>query len=178
VHYLYQNETVLKQFLQNFTCWNERILHIENTFNTLNTLQSSIIIKKPSLDELHEFEESCNLYTKANLNCPFLIDNSCSIYNIRPYICASIISIAPAEWCKYEHPSQKEAILIKTPLQLENDLPYFLSYFGNGIFSNMPLLVYRILVEGYDALSSLPVLENTKDLRLSDFEVKAVLRSI
>ena len=60
-------------------------------------------------------------------------------------------------------------------MHLENDMPYFAQPESKCIVSSMPFLVHRILEEGYDALSSVPGLENLKKAAFNDPEVRSTL---
>jgi len=59
---------------------------------------------------------------------------------------------------------------------LGNDMPYFIQPKSKHTFSPLPLLVHRILEEGYGALSSVKGLENLRNEVLNDPEVLAALR--
>ncbi|WP_420042290.1 YkgJ family cysteine cluster protein [Bacillus cereus] len=41
-------------------------------------------------------------YSKNQVNCPFLIDNSCSIYAVRPVTCRTYFAYGNPERCKKE----------------------------------------------------------------------------
>ena len=176
VHHLYNNETALKLFLRNFTRWNERILRIESAFRRINTLHAKITAGEASEAEIKEFDAQCDTYAQQDIPCPFLADNACAIYEVRPYVCARIVAVTPSEWCRPGHPRQGEAMHLKAQMQFEKDQPYFVPPASDCVFSSMPFLVYRLLYEGYDALSTVPGLEKLKDTAYADPEVQAALR--
>ena len=41
-----------------------------------------------------------NWYKELNLPCPFLVENACSIYNIRPLVCREYMVTSPPDNCK------------------------------------------------------------------------------
>ena len=84
--------------------------------------------------------------------------------------------MTPCELCRAGHPRQTEAVHLKAQMQYEKDMPYFEPLASDCVFSSMPFLVYRLLREGYDALSSVPGLEKLKDEALADPEVQATLQ--
>ncbi len=178
VHYLYHHEPTLKLFLRNFGRWNDRILKIADSFRTINTLHTSITVGEASEAEIREFDAACARYAVQDIPCPFLSENACSIYGVRPYVCARIVALTPPEWCRAGHPRQHESVHLKAQMQVEKDMPYFSPLANNCTFSSMPFLVYRLLYEGYDALSSVPGLEKLRDSAYSDPEVRATLKGI
>ncbi len=176
VHHLYNNETTLRLFLRNFTRWNERILRIEGSFRQINALHARMTAGEASEAEINQFYAECDTYALQDIPCPFLVDNACTIYEVRPYVCARIVAVTPAEWCRAGHPRQTEAMHLKAQMQFEKDMPYFAPLASNCVFSSMPFLVYRLLNEGYNALSTVPSLEKLKDTAYADPEVQAALK--
>ncbi len=176
VYFLYNNETAMKLFLKAFPRWNERVLRIEGSFRRMNELHARISSGNATEEESKQFDLECDAYAAADIPCPFLLDNACSIYNIRPYVCARIVAITPADWCRAGDPRQREAIHLKAQMQFENDMPYFEKITSDAVFSSMPFLVYSLLHEGYQAMSRVPGLENLKEEADKDPEVQAALR--
>jgi hypothetical protein len=117
---------------------------------------------KASDMEVELFYDQCGAYGLADIPCPFLVEKSCSIYPLRPYVCAGVVSVTPREWCHSSHPNVGNVQNVKVPFQLEEDMPYFAAPGGSYFYSSMPFLVYRILEEGLGALSSVPGLEELK----------------
>ena len=176
VYHLYNHEPTLRLFLRNFTRWNERILRIEDSFRRINTIHARMTAGEASEAEIRQFDAECDRYALQDIPCPFLVDNACAIYEVRPYVCARIVAITPSEWCRAGHPRQGEAMNLKAQMQFEKDMPYFTPPVNDCVFSSMPFLVYRMLYEGYDALITVPGLEQLKDEAYNDPEVQAVLR--
>ena len=176
VYHLYNNEAALRLFLRNFTRWNERVLKIEDSFRRMNELHARMTAGEATEEEKRQFDTECDTYALADIPCPFLLDNACSIYEVRPYVCARIVSITPADWCRAGHPRQREAVHLKAQMQFEKDTPYFEPVASDCVFSSMPFLVYSLLQEGYQALSAVPGLEKLKDEAEADPEVRAALR--
>ncbi len=162
VYYLYRHDKVLEHFTRAFGDWRDRILKIESCFRKINDLGEKINRGRATDEERRLFDEESRVYAKHNNPCPFLIDGACSIYEVRPYICANYFSISPSEWCQPSHPSARQAVHMKIGLKLGDDMPYFALPRGNRIVSSMPFLVYRILEGGYDALSSITGVEGLK----------------
>jgi Fe-S-cluster containining protein len=47
-------------------------------------------------------KQKSNEYTRKNVKCPFLIDNSCSIYEARPVVCRTYFSYGNPKNCERE----------------------------------------------------------------------------
>lgn len=165
VHYLYQHDKALEHFIRAFGDWRDNILKIEGCFRKINDLGEKINLGQATDEERRLFDEESRVYASQNNPCPFLVDGACSIYEGRPYICANYFSVSPPEWCQASHPSARQAVHMKIGLQLGRDMPYFALPEGNRIVSSMPFLVYRILEEGYEALSSITDIYNLNRMR-------------
>jgi hypothetical protein len=174
VYYLYQHEEVLGHFLRAFDGWRERIVRIERCYRKLDYLGEKITAGLATEEEKRVYYEECCTYARADIPCPFLAEGSCLIYQVRPYVCAGLIATTPQEWCNLSHPRNNQVHNFNIRLELVTDMPYFVKPKSNYIFSSMPPLVYRILADGYNALSSVPGLEKLKEAALSDPEVQTV----
>ena len=110
VDYLYQNPEIMSRFLQNYEGWLLDLEKAEQGGRILAKLEEctthSLMVKSTPQELLTE-------YAELNLACPFLAENKCSIYQVRPICCASHYSISPPEWCapgSSEQPMIYEAI--------------------------------------------------------------------
>jgi hypothetical protein len=177
VFYLYHHDEALEHFIQAFGVWRDRILRIEPTFRKINELGEKIVSGQAADEELKLLKEKGRVYDRQKNPCPFLINASCSIYEVRPYICAGHLSTSPQDWCEASHPDNPRARHITITVPLGNDMPYFVQPKSKHTFSPLPLLVYRILEEGYGALSSIKGLEPLKDEVLNDPQVRVALRN-
>ncbi len=176
VYYLYQHEDALRYFLRSGEVWRERIASIAECFNAINNLYGKNILSRATAEESQAFHAAMDAYQGHDIPCPFLVDGACSIYAVRPYVCAGVVSLSPAEWCRLSHPDHQRMVYIKTEMPLEQDLPYFTRPRSGLFFASMPLLVYDILHQGYAALSTIPGLEALQSEAMADPEVLAVLR--
>ena len=154
VHYLYHHNETLRNFLRAYDAWIGRIARIESCFDRINSLHGKTLLSQESAQERQIFNAEQAFYESQNIPCPFLFDGLCSIYEVRPYICASVVSLSPPDWCKRSHPDYIHAVYLKTELRRENDMPYFMPLRDKIFFADMPLLVHDILEQGYDTLSS------------------------
>jgi Fe-S-cluster containining protein len=176
VYHLYNNESSLKLFIRNFPRWNERVLRIDASFRRMNEFHARMTAGEATKEEIRQFDLECDTYAAADIPCPFLSDNACAIYDVRPYVCARIVAITPSDWCRAGHPRQREAIHLKAQMQFEKDMPYFEPLTSDCVFSSMPFLVYSLLQEGYTALLRVPGLEKLKEQADHDLEVQVALK--
>jgi Fe-S-cluster containining protein len=177
-YYLYTHEPAMRLFLRNFPHWNDRILKIEASFRRMNALHARITSGEATKEEQDQFDVECDNYAAAGIPCPFLNSDACGIYEVRPFVCARLAAVTPSEWCRAGHPNQKEAVNLKAQIQFEQDMPYFEKVASACVFSSMPFLVWRILNDGYGALSTVPGLGDLKKKAYSDTEVQAALREM
>jgi len=178
VYYLYAHQDTLSHFLRSFDVWRNRITNIKRCFESINDLYQTITAGKAASDDRLRFEEECGAYAKANIPCPFLKSDACSIYEVRPYVCAGVVSVSPAEWCAASHPRRKEALYLKTSLETDGRPPYFTLPAASEVISSMPSLVYSILHDGYSFLATVPGLEGLKNRVAADPEVQSALGNI
>lgn len=156
VYYLYQHETVLRHFLTAIKPWRVGINRIRDTFFAISRLQQKRLSHTDTPQDDKEFDAVLIKYAEQKLPCPLLKDDACSIYEVRPYVCAGLASTTPANWCTASHPKHKKAMLLKTNINMDDDQPYFASTDGQVLLTNMPALVYEILCYGWDFLRRVP----------------------
>ena len=178
VYYLYSHEEVLRRFLRAYAPWRRGIDSMRDTFFNISRLQQKRMSHRDSPEDDSAFNAELVKYSEHDLSCPFLFEGACSIYEVRPYVCASVVSVSPAEWCELKHPEHYEMSYIKTQLNLGKDMPYFVRPTSGLLFANMPQLVHDILSDGYGALSAIPGLEGLQPEVLSDPEVLDALRRL
>ena len=175
VYYLYHHPETLQQFLSSYTEWEETIAPIADNIERLENIEEKVLIGTETDEERQNFYDDLTTYASLLAPCPFLRDDACTIYSVRPYSCACLLSTSPREWCDRTNPArQKTSIYRKHPSRM-SEMPY-LGLTNSIIFGCLPQLVYRILAEGYAFLSGYPGLEGLKREAAADPEVRAVLR--
>jgi len=160
VYYLYHNDEALENFIQAFSGWRNRILKIERCFRKIGILFEKVTSGQATDGGQSILDAELSFYRSQNIPCPFLVHGYCSIYEVRPFNCARVASSSPADWCDPSHPCHSQVEYLKA--KARPSMPYLGRPQNKDIYSFMPLLVYQILEEGYDALSSLPGLEDLK----------------
>ncbi len=176
VYWLYQHDEILLHFLQTITGWQTLFASASDCLDTINQLYGKVVLSQATDEERQTFRSAMHDYESRHITCPFLKNGACYIYEVRPYVCASVVSLSPYEWCRQSHPDHSRMIFLKTELPLAKDMPYFVRPKSGILFAAMPMLVHDILREGYAALSAIPGLEVLRQVAMSDPEVLDVLK--
>jgi len=163
VHYLYQQEAVMRHFVDAFRSWRRCIEVIRDSFFDIGHLQQKRLSHIDTKDDDKAFSAALLKYTKQNIPCPFLKDGACLIYEVRPYACAGLVSTTPSSWCTASHPSHKKIVLLRADVNLDSDPPYFANPVSEVFLTNMPALVYEIIRYGWVFLSRVPGCSHLKN---------------
>jgi Fe-S-cluster containining protein len=166
VYYLYHHEEALKHFLNSYKIWNVSINQMLPIFQKVSVLQEKIMTGRASEEEKEIFYAELERYMQRKIPCPFIADGACSIYEVRPFVCAGVVASTPQEWCEPFHANHEQVMIYKAELHLENDAPYFIPLKNKVTYACMPVLVYAILQNGYATLATMPGLEHLKDLSI------------
>ncbi len=97
VDYLYENKGLLKQFLNNYGRWHHRGYDVANSIDQirLQSLSSQVPVDRVIADT----RPLSGRYLDMNIQCPFLMDNRCYIYDVRPLACSGHYAVSPPDWC-------------------------------------------------------------------------------
>jgi hypothetical protein len=170
VYYLYHHETVLSTFLKNYRVWRAKLKQNRDIFNECGRLWQNNT--NPLADEKarRALQESSQRYQMQNIFCPFLFNNSCLIYEARPYSCAALIATTPAKWCHPSGVNRAKTYIRRNPLMF--DTSFYYNQLSEIIMAFMPLFVYGILKDGYKLLSSISGLEDLEKTAMEDPQVR------
>jgi Fe-S-cluster containining protein len=165
VYYLYRHREAWAHFLDTYKAWRSGIEGDRDNFFEISRLQQKRMAGESTPRDDAAFDAELIKYAGLNLPCPFLRDNACTIYEVRPTVCAGLVSSTPREWCAPSHPRHDAIKLLKADVNLDSDMPYF-ALSGNKVaLTNMPALVYEILRYGWDFLSRVPGMEGLQKKR-------------
>ena len=171
VYYLYHNEPVLNRFLERYYPWREELEKNGDLFRRCERIFSAMLVYGASEQNERAFMEALRLYRKQNIACPFLQEDVCLIYEVRPSNCAGFFITASPQQCnplssddpKFNLTSIEE-VLFDTSFycgSLTRPCPVF-----------MPVAVYGILEGSFSYLSHFPGLESLAAAALDDPDVK------
>jgi len=174
VYWLYQHEEALQHFLGAIGSWLDQVSSA-SCLATITRLYSKIIFSRADDEECQSFRLAMDDYESRYISCPFLHNDACTIYEVRPYVCATVVSISTPEWCHPSHPKHGNMIHLKTELPIEKDIPYFVRPTSGFLFASLPVLVYDILRDGFSALAAIPGLDMIYSMAMSDPAVMSEL---
>jgi len=150
VDYLYKRKALLKQFVDNYESWRrdgESISHDIDRIR-IHALSSSI----PMHQVLNDTRPLSNRYLETNIPCPFLVDEKCSIYEVRPMACSGHHSVSPPDWCA---PASKQKPAIQHSMPDDEAFIEMIQLTGSQLTLyelTLPTMVYRLLTEGSSAM--------------------------
>ena len=177
VYYLYQNESVLNAFLRAYPAWREKVRESGDPFKRMTQHWKKAVASQYSKQSLQAGANEAEDYARRNIPCPFLHHGLCSIYEVRPLLCASLFATTPTEWCNPSNPNKARVYNLHTVV-LEA-LHHSLFYYRNlkqPVISFMPVMVYEMLKGGFPLLSKVPGLEGLEDEAMNDPEIRPILQ--
>jgi Fe-S-cluster containining protein len=174
VYYLYQNEEALNHFLKVYPEWRERVRKAGDSFEKVQYAWE----KEPGGWRVKKSVEggiaALYEYTVAKIPCPFLVDNACSIYPVRPYACAGVFATTPPEWCDALTQSKAKIYTALEP-DIVDDTSFYFNKLEQPLQSLMPVTVYHFLIYGLIGMPEIPGIVDLPTQVLNDPEVKAVV---
>ncbi len=168
----FQHENLLADFIQAYPRWRADIRKNESLFQRIGEVYDKLFAghTKKTIEPL--LDEAASHYLALNIPCPFLSDGICSIYEVRPWTCASYFVVSPAELC---HPmSTKMPKYYEVHGEWDKQTPMYGS--TALVFHPLPIGVYDILTGGTDFLSKIPGLESLEQEAMSDPEVRGIIQ--
>lgn len=118
------------------------------------------------------FSKEANRYHKQNITCPFLSDNLCLIYEVRPFTCVGMVVSTPSEWCHPFNVNKPKTYVTLFPEML--DTSFYYKSLAGIMAQCMPVMVYSILKNGYGILSQILDLEGLSQAVADDPEVRMI----
>ena len=172
VYYLYHHEAELANFIRAYPAWREKIRGIDSLLSSIEDIYNKLSAEGPTEKNLQDYHDITMRYLAQNIPCPFLNDGSCSIYEVRPWCCASVAATTPGEWCS---PSTGDKPTVYTSYLRPKETPFFRNTEDLNIVP-IPLSVYEILKGGFTWLSAVPGLEGLENEVVNDPEVRPILQ--
>lgn len=146
VDYLYKRKELLKQFIDNYEKWHRKGYSISDSIDRtrIHSLSSSIPIERI----ITETRPLSTRYLDMNIQCPFLLENRCFIYNVRPLSCSGHYSVSPPDCCASVS-RKKPVIYHATPK--DEDLIEFIRISDPRLTLyelSLPTMTHKLLTEG------------------------------
>lgn len=176
VYSLYQNEEKLNQFLKTYPIWRARVRESGDLFRKRPPSDNQSAANATGGSQYKNIGDLAG-YALLNIPCPFLRDGICSIYEVRPFVCAGLIVTTPAEWCNPLHPehNRKKTYQISNAY-LREDLTFYGEDLEKPIWSFMPIMVYNILEYGLEGIPGIAGMKGLLHRYMYDPEVQPVIR--
>ena len=97
VYFLYHNENILKRFIKQYQAWEQQISNNQALMDALES-QSWNQSENAQTGGPRRFYEQ---YYNQHIFCPFFNtdNNSCFIYDVRPFTCAGYVITSPLSCC-------------------------------------------------------------------------------
>ena len=146
VHFLYENPEQLEQFLNQWRGWKERT-EGEKRFVAVDRLKAGV--KNGDGLSFVEFDNAQDIYRRLDIACPFLIENRCIIYPVRPMVCVNLASLTPPENCLSKSKIRPTYVTAPFTVTGPAPLPYFLGSQTRVIVASVPVIVFNLLLNGY-----------------------------
>jgi Fe-S-cluster containining protein len=163
VHYLYRHEETLRLFLRNYARWRAAAEPVMADIFEVSHLRQKQMDGQADAADQGALDAALAAYASLYLPCLFLQKGACSIYEVRPYVCAALAATSPRECCIPGHPRRREVRLLKAEVNLDEDMPYFANPAAKVGLTCLPPLVNEILTRGWDFLGSVPGCERLRE---------------
>ena len=173
VYYLYHNENVMRLFLKKYEKWMGKISEIRDSMTTLEKLSFNFAgqhDKQRTGIEIKKYYENKNF-------CPFLEDNFCLIYEVRPYSCVGYYVVTPLSQCDPDYSGEVPPVKNFFPMAEISDVSFYYQSLKKPVLVCMQRAVYEILEKSYLYLSKIPGLEGIEKEALTDKKVRLKYRN-
>lgn len=177
VYYLYEHDEIRKEFLKKYPQWREKVQNGGDLHKQCGRFWDIEITS----ENAGKLQEECRFenqkYYDQGISCPFLNNDSCSIYEVRPNMCFALTSVSPKDYCKPRSETKPETI--KTAkLDFLTDCSFYYNKLERPAVTFMPIAVYEIMKNGtfYFSQGGVPGLEKLDEEFCRDPEVFSVLK--
>ena len=152
--YLYSDPLLMQTFIINYHDWHERLSSGDNILEK-TTVSYQTLFKTRNPNDKKMCDAYILKYAETYTPCPFLKDDKCLIYPIRPFVCSVYCVLSDKKYCDPRSHKQAptEHVKLKSathPLSFENT--YYTDLQGRTILGAMPKMVYDILRHGPPAV--------------------------
>jgi Fe-S-cluster containining protein len=175
-YYLSRHELQLASFLNKYQGWRDVVTQGGDRFLDCERFFSDMLSKGNSPEKERRFQQLLRRHTKQGISCPFLFDNLCSIYEVRPSNCAGFFVTHSPEKCR-----PREYYEPKFNLTAIDDVLYDTSFYYKSLaypaMLYMPVAVFRLLEEGFSYLAKFPGIEGIEKNAMADPEVQDVVNA-
>jgi hypothetical protein len=152
VDYLYKSRDLLKQFIEMHEKWRRKGHSISNSIDQIRT--QSLSASMPIDRVLAETRPLSERYLDSNIQCPFLLDHRCIIYDVRPLSCSGHYSASPPDCCA---PAMRQKPVIYNMVPRDEDLIELMQLADPRMLLfelTLPTMVHKLLTQGAASMIS------------------------
>jgi hypothetical protein len=175
VYYLYNNNEVLEAYLKNYEEWREKLSENGDIFKNCARLWYEKRVPGAGQKEEDAYNAESARYRDQGLACPFLINAACSIYEVRPFLCAGTVSSSPSKRCAKS--SSNPPTIYRTQTPAIYDKSFYFKELDDYIFAFFPITVFYILEGGYETLGKITGLEELAKTAMNEPEIKKIVEN-
>jgi len=175
--YLSCHESLLSNFLTRYPGWRAGVWESGDLFHRCEQLYDEMLLGGSSKKRERDFQDALERHNEQRIVCPFLINDLCSIYEVRPSNCAGLFVTHSPELC---HPqgSRKPRFSLTSIDDVVNDVSFYYKTLAKPVTLYMPVAVYRLLEEGFSYLAQFPGIDKIESEAMADPEVQTILKSL
>jgi len=147
VYWLSHHEDVQDAFLKRYASWRKSFSdHSDHevVFNRVNQAEAASKSQPGNEAAFRVLQEMSEAYLQLDIQCPFLDNGGCSIYPVRPFVCATMVVISPPEFCKAS--SDSLPVMLMGGPEADPERSYFRGT-DYILLANAPLVVNQIIGE-------------------------------
>lgn len=159
VYHLYQHEAALEHFVAAYPPWHRGLGLVGSKLPRIDRMIAKNLTTGLSGVEQNQLDADLNEYAGRQVPCPFLVDNCCSVYELRPFACAAVVAVTPPELCAPDASGTNLADYRKIEVKLDQEMPYFIKTRNPIIFGCLPAMANSLLERGYSFLAGIEGLE-------------------
>jgi Fe-S-cluster containining protein len=149
---LYKSKELLRQFVDRYEMWHRKGHSISKSIDRARNqaLSSSMPIDRV----IAETRPLSERYLDMNIQCPFLEDHRCVIYEVRPLSCSGHYSASPPDWCA---PAARQKPVIHHTIPNDEDLIAMMRLADPQMALyelTLPTMIHKLLTEGASSVMS------------------------
>jgi Fe-S-cluster containining protein len=154
VYFLYQHPETMATFVRRYNAWRGRMRRLGNPFARCEEILHQHRDGRLEQSDQAMLLDALLLYQEQDIPCAFLDEGACSIYEVRPYVCANHYVTSPADWCRAvnwcDPAFPHRPVVFMTTIDEIYDRLFYHRTLDKPVIGFLPTTVYRLLTEGLE----------------------------